>query len=222
MDNIPQKHCKVDGCTNLGKYNKRVNKYYYSKQGYCVYHQYRLDKYGNVNAKTRNDKRAAVIEGKIAKVPLGLNAKYGFSIIDSDKVDIVNKYNWRMNSHGYAEVKIGKNAFIKLHRLVIDRLNDTDPVDHINGNKLDNRLNNLRICTVSQNMLNVPARNNNKLGYKGVCINRKNKCKRYQATITMYGVTIYLGGFYTAEDAALAYDCAAVQLHGEFAKTNIL
>lgn len=96
---------------------------------------------------------------------------------------------------------------VMMHRFVLDAPHGIE-VDHINGDKLDNRRANLRLCTDSQNRMNVERFKSNKSGFKGVH-RAKNK---WRAEINGY--------FDAAEDAARAYDRAALELFGEFARTN--
>lgn len=91
-------------------------------------------------------------------------------------------------------------------------------IDHKNGNGLDNRLKNLRIATESENSRNQNKRRTNKSGFKGVSWGtRDNKWRSY---ITINGKFKSLGYYSSKEDAAKAYDKAAIKYFGEFAKTN--
>lgn len=92
-------------------------------------------------------------------------------------------------------------------------------VDHRDGNKLNNQKLNLRICTHQQNRGNTRKPINQPNRFKGVT-KRKN-FNRYQAQITVKGKRIYLGLFEKEIDAARAYDRAATQHFGEFAKVNV-
>lgn len=110
---------------------------------------------------------------------------------------------------------------IPLHHLVlgIDNVTEGKVVDHINGNNLDNRKSNLRVCTQGQNNKNrLPPR---KGQYKGVY---KIPSGRYQAKIsnkTDLGRTqICIGTYDTPEEAAIAYNNKAIELHGEYAGLN--
>jgi len=89
--------------------------------------------------------------------------------------------------------------------------------DHINGNKLDNREENLRCCTNSQNAMARTRKALPKTGFVGVSLHKEGK---YQASITKEGKRKYLGLYETAEEAARVYDKAAREWHGEFAKQN--
>lgn len=91
-------------------------------------------------------------------------------------------------------------------------------IDHKNGVKTDNRRENLRYATEAQNRQNVGHRRSNKTGFKGVSWNKG--AKKFVATIGVGGKVKHLGCFDRASDAALAYNAAAVKLHGEFARLN--
>lgn len=113
----------------------------------------------------------------------------------------------------------GKTIAIYLHRYILDAPDDMD-VDHRDGNGLNNRRANLRLATRSQNMANIPI-NSDRLppsGYKGVYKNGK----KWMARISNYPTTklSYLGQFSCKEDAARAYNKAALERYGEFAVLN--
>ena len=91
-------------------------------------------------------------------------------------------------------------------------------VDHENGNGLDNRRTNLRIATTSQNNRNTALRSTNSSGYKGVSWNNENQ--RWKAQIQTDGTKTFLGYFDDLLDAAQAYNDAALEQHGEFARLN--
>jgi hypothetical protein len=93
-------------------------------------------------------------------------------------------------------------------------------VDHINRNTLDNRRSNLRLCTASQNRYNQKPRKDSVTGFKGVSFHPDKKVKQWQAKIIVEGRKISLKYHATAEEAALAYNRAAVIHHGEFARLN--
>lgn len=110
----------------------------------------------------------------------------------------------------------------KLHREI---LNLTDPkivVDHINGNTFDNRRSNLRPCNHTDNVKNQRLRRAKKSTsrFKGVTFNRGSLINPWLAQINADCKHYSLGCFPTEEDAAHAYDEAAIRLHGPFARTN--
>lgn len=92
-------------------------------------------------------------------------------------------------------------------------------VDHINGNGLDNRRSNLRQATAFQNMANKRRYRNNTSGFKGVTRNTGTG-RPWRAAIKVYNKGHHLGYFDTPEDAARAYDAAAIQHFGEYARPN--
>ena len=121
--------------------------------------------------------------------------------------------------HKFYTGKVGKN--IPLSRLIINAP-DGMYVDHINGDTLDNRKKNLRLCTKAENGFNRGANKNNKSGYKGV--SWVNKDKRWTAHInkTINGEykQYHIGYFLTKEEAAEAYNEKAKELFGVYANFN--
>ena len=111
----------------------------------------------------------------------------------------------------------GKQIRIGLHRMIL-KPPEGLVVDHINGDGLDNRRENLRIATPSQNTINSTRRENAKCPYRGVSQDRS---KKWRAEIWKNRVKYWLGAFDTAELAAKAYDQAAITLHGQFARLNL-
>lgn len=131
--------------------------------------------------------------------------------------------NTRAGSHdkinNYWIIKRG-NACYKAHTVIWAILYGEIPhqIDHINGNPLDNRPANLRVCTQAENTFN---RGKNKKGsskYKGVGWHKK--AGKWAAQIQANGIKHHLGVFETEAEAAIAYNQAATQLHGCFARLN--
>lgn len=89
-------------------------------------------------------------------------------------------------------------------------------LDHKDGIKLNCQRNNLRPATISQNGANRKRGSNNTSGFKGVNFNYH----KYRAQVNVRGRRVYLGRFPTAVEAARAYDAAAKQHHGEYARLN--
>lgn len=137
------------------------------------------------------------------------------AIIDAEDYALVKDYKWRFNGR-YAET--GDKA-IFMHRLI---LNVKEPwpkvhTDHINGDGLDNRKNNLRIVTPSQNQHNSKRRTDNTTGFKGVS---KRKDGGYRAYLFFNGKQIYLGGAKTTIQASKLYDEGIKKYYGEFGRGN--
>lgn len=92
-------------------------------------------------------------------------------------------------------------------------------LDHKNGVRADDRIENLREASHSQNSQNIGSRRGSRSGLKGASRASRGQ-PGYRSTITVNGNRIYLGSFATAEDAHAAYAAAAADLHGEFARTK--
>lgn len=146
-----------------------------------------------------------------------------WTIVDADKEDLLNKYLWYSTKQGYAVTNIKKEdgtwkTGVRMHRMILQ----TDMlVDHINGDTLDNRITNLRPCTDKQNAYN--AKKQDRSVYKGVFNERKptpGQINTWYAHIQVDKIQKHLGSFQTGEQAAKAYDVAAIKHFGEFAKTN--
>lgn len=110
-------------------------------------------------------KRKSLVFGNIVKIPLGVNAKYGYVIVDK-KYYFLGDYKWTLD-HGYARGKINRKL-VYMHQIVLKRKNEKEVIDHINRNPLDNRECNLRITTQSNNCFNSSIRKDNITGKKGV------------------------------------------------------
>jgi len=95
-------------------------------------------------------------------------------------------------------------------------------VDHINGDNLDNRKKNLRLCTYAENNRNRKPLENKTSKYKGVGLNKNYKIKTWQARIVKNSKRYSLGYFKNEKEAALAYNQAAKKYFGEFAYLNYM
>jgi hypothetical protein len=140
------------------------------------------------------------------------------ALIDKEQVDLVSQYRWSLTEYGYVRGrKSPSDKEIFLHRLVLD----TPPnkfTDHINMNRLDNRLSNLRICNKAQNSINRNTPTNNTAGYKGVSLDKRRNL--YRAYIKVDGRQIWLGYHESFKSAKLARIQAEQKYFGEFARTN--
>lgn len=130
------------------------------------------------------------------------------ALVDDDDYEMLSKFTWRVSGEGQYAV-----ATIFMHRLVMGHEPDKY-VDHINRQRLDNRKQNLRWATKAQNNANRGVYS--KTGYRGV----KEKSDGFYAFISKHGNMMRFGPFQTIEEAADAYDVAAVEIHGEYAALN--
>jgi hypothetical protein len=135
------------------------------------------------------------------------------AIVDDDVYEWAKELNWRIGIKGY--VVSGK---VRLHRAILGLSGRSRQGDHRDGNKLDNRRQNLREATHAQNLWNAGKKSHNKSGFKGVYLEAWTG--KYRAEIRVDRKRLTLGRFKRAEDAARAYDEAARKHHGEFAKVN--
>lgn len=142
-----------------------------------------------------------------------------YALADAADAEALSSHKWTaQKSSGsnlvYAVCKQdGRRIF--MHRYLLSPRSDLS-VDHVNGDGLDNRRENIRICSHAENMRNRRHSRRAACAYKGVCRNRR----KYRAQIRHEGVKYHLGVFDDQESAAKAYDIAAIRLHGEFARTN--
>jgi hypothetical protein len=123
-----------------------------------------------------------------------------------------------VSSDGYRHVTLWPRSYLA-HRLIWKLVNDQEPecVDHIDLDKQNNRLSNLRAATASQNKSNGRIYRNNRSGYKGVCWEPSHRS--WKAYISVHGRQIKLGRFKHIEEAHMAVTAARVRLHGEFARS---
>jgi hypothetical protein len=138
------------------------------------------------------------------------------AIVDREDWEQLVTHRWYCSS-GYAMRDDTKRGTVLMHREIAGTPDDLR-TDHRNLDRLDNRRQNLRHCTRSQNNHNVGRQRNNKTGYKGVSYDRQRR--RFFASIRVEGKTRALGRYHTAEEAARAYDAAAQEYYGEFAWLN--
>lgn len=122
----------------------------------------------------------------------------------------------RLNTRGYLDCKIESKIY-SLHRLAwfyVTKNWPIDQIDHINCIKTDNRFENLREATRSQNMCNKNKMKHNKSGYKGVYWDKQSS--KWKAQITINKVQKCIGSFDDPLEAHNAYCNAAKELHTEF------
>lgn len=164
--------------------------------------------------------------GDAAFLPLVRSKKrpQRYTLVDIDDFERITKSRWGLATGGYARAT-GLKYLARHHGLLhayIMRSKPGEIVDHISGDRLDNRKQNLRIVTRSENAQNSkrPTFPGKTSRFKGVCWDRA--AGRWRSRIQTSGVVTELGRFDEEAEAALSYDAAALELHGEFARTNAM
>jgi len=138
------------------------------------------------------------------------------TIVDDADFDFLNQWKWHYNVK-YAVGQTGDKGAKKrvyLHTLLLKK-KPNQFIDHINGNRLDNRRTNLRLCSNRQNQQNRARPSNNTSGFKGVVWNKKSK--KWQSGIKINSKQVHLGLFNDKFEAHNAYYEAAKKYFGEFA-----
>jgi len=152
-----------------------------------------------------------------------------YALVNDEDYEWLSNLNWYTLPTGAdsnramaatGHVKNGTSTRQLMHRMILERLGeqlDSLDVDHINGDTLDNRRENLRACTHTQNMQNKRKHKATSSQYKGVA---RRKSGRWRAYIRVDGKLLGLGHFDSEIKAAKAYDVAARQRFGEYARLN--
>lgn len=152
-----------------------------------------------------------------------------FALVDEQDAKAVLKFNWQANKkktdntyYAFCYTRLYKNKYgtLPLHKFIANRmgLENSEHIDHEDGNGLNCRRTNLRDATSSQNHANMGLSVANTSGFKGV-----SKCKqtnKWRAAITVNGKFINLGRYINITDAVSAYDKAALKYFKNFARTN--
>lgn len=149
----------------------------------------------------------------VQAIPLYNRAMHSvFTWVDDEDFPWANQYRWRLNSKGYAIRSMtvdGKQIVLCLHREIMQ----PPPgmvVDHIDGTRLRNTRDNLRVLTQQQNLMNRGMFRNNHTGFKGVIYQHG----KWHARIEKDGRDLHLGFHDDLKTAALVYDACAVKLYG--------
>ena len=203
--------CKVSWCEDK-----------IAKLGYCNRHYLQMRRFGEILPIKRNRSSSQEFEfyGKDCHILLydKNGDKITNAIIDTADYDIVKDYKFNFSGRRYVRVtKKTKEGFEFLHQLLMS----SKWIDHKDGDRLNNRRSNLRLCTNQQNQFNQKCRINTFSEYKGVTLIR-NRPKPFRSWIQINGKGIHLGSFLTENEAALAYNEAAEKYFGEFANLNVI
>jgi hypothetical protein len=155
------------------------------------------------------------IDGDIAFVPLWTRGGKvcAVSKIDAQSVPLVSSSRWCVVNSGYAVARVGRE-YVYMHRVIFNDAS-SEVVDHINGDRLDNRLANLRPCTQFQNSKNLCIKKNNSSGHAGISKAPKG---RWRARIMHERKEYFLGIFDSLEDAVAARQKADAELNASFVR----
>jgi len=141
-------------------------------------------------------------------------------LIDDNNYFEIAKYTWYLSSGGYAHSEI-KGSNIIMHRLIMNaKTGSLVIIDHINGNRIDNRISNLRSTDSVLNAHNRIKKSGTTSKYKGVHLCKKNG--KFEAKITKDKKTYFLGYFKTEREAGEAYNIKSKELYGINSKLNII
>ena len=151
---------------------------------------------------------------------IGYTRKGERYLFDLEDYEYIKNYNWKLNPSGYLICQIkrqGKMHIVALHRILVDAPDGMN-VDHINGDKLDNRKTNLRFVTYAQNNRNRPLSRHNKTGVTGVFWHKK--LGKWLVNISVNYKSIYIGIFDKFEDAVKARYEAEDKYYGEYSASK--
>jgi hypothetical protein len=187
------KKCEICGSTSwVQKYN---HKFFL-----CRKHRYQYEKYGEIRKRTIKNKNEIIDYGKYCEIILYNRHSEEITRGKFDSVfkDKIKKYKWCRCGSGYISTTISNKA-LRMHTFILGNKNNKI-IDHINANKLDNRISNLRFVTYQQNHMNQRV-----LGFS-----YDKKSKKWRAYITLNDKQINLGYYETFFEAMLA------RIYGEF------
>lgn len=202
-------YCEICNDTYKTFYNKETGMIL------CQKHVVQFKRHGKFLERTRFDDNEFIINGDITEIVLYnyLGEVIAKAIIDTDQLEYIKQYKWYLNGQGYAETNVDENKKITLHRFLLNPPNDMEG-DHKNRRRLDCRLSNLRICTITENNRNVSIRKDSKSQIRGVY---KDSYNKWIAYINVNRKKIHLGYFKNVEDAIKAREEAEIKYYQDFA-----
>lgn len=186
---------------------------------YCGKHYYQMKKYGKILKRTKYDKNEIERNGKYSKLYLydKNNEVIGYSIIDTEDVEIVSKYKWHLANEYVITLVKDKNKVrtLFLNHLIMnfDKRKNKDLVcDHINRDRKDNRKENLRIVDFQTNGINKGTQSNNTSGTPGISYSKERK--KWESYIKIGYKKINLGRYKTKKEAIKARENAEIKYFG--------
>lgn len=202
-------------CKHCGRIGIKAN-------GLCIKHYNQFHKYGKFldnNPRTIYDKNIFRIKGNYTEVDtfdINGNVNYTF-IIDTENLNYILKYKWKSHINKKTNLIYLRNNELGLfHRLILD--NPKQQIDHVSRNTLDNRKENLRIVTSSQQLLNTKKKISN-FDIKGICFNDRNSNKKYFSRFR-FNNKIYQSPYYLTYEEAVFSRYLLEQLSNELVINN--
>ena len=139
-----------------------------------------------------------------------------YTLVDDDDFEYLNQWKWCVLKAPKTFYVVRSDPLIYMHREVVHAPKGK-VTDHINHDGLDNRKENLRICSIQQNNMNTSSRKGTSK-YKGVSWDKATK--KWRSFCNLNKKQYYLGSFETEEKAAMAYNKKAKETYGDFANLN--
>lgn len=191
-------------------------------KGYCSRHYSQVHLHGKVFERTRFDRNEVKVFGDVAIIYFykrERERRKRVGIVDSRFLSELELYKWAVCKNNVIQSWNGGKTLLLYHlvwRLAYGEITSGFYLDHKDGDRLDNRVRNLRLALPRQNVYNAPAYGGTSM-FKGVSRGYKGQ---WQAAIQYRSKEFYLGSYDSEEEAALVYDDAARLYHGEFARLN--
>ena len=162
-----------------------------------------------------------IFDGDVAYVPL---TRGYYAIIDAEDAPLVEGVSWRAKPGNTGIIYAARDCrdgsgnwtVVRMHRVILGA-KDKTLVDHLDHDGLNNRRNNIRLCSHSENNQNARKRIKGSSKYKGIYW--KERDKKWYARIMLNGKRIFLGSYDTEDEAHKAYCKASRDLHKEFGCT---
>jgi hypothetical protein len=175
---------------------------------YCNKHYQKIHSHGTLDY-VRKSKNTFEVCGNVVKITTN---KAQVILVDGEYFPVVSKHSWCVSKNGYAVARIG-GKLTRLHRYLFNPPSDV-VMDHRDGNKLDCRKQNLRLCENTLNSRNSKIKRNNTSGYPGI---NKFADGKYRVRITVNRKELNIGRFSTLSDAIDARIAAELKHYGSFA-----
>jgi hypothetical protein len=180
----------------------------------CIKHYKQMYRHGKILNRTTRDANQVITYDDYSEILL--YDKHGNEIgrtkVSNDKIEAVTKHKWHLDN-GYV-CSINKGVITLLHRMITNAKTG-EVVDHVSHDILDNRNDNLRVCTQQQNSFNTSLKKNNSSGFPGVSF-RKDRGK-WRSFIMVNRKQIHLGSYLRIEDAIKSRKEAEERYFGDFA-----